>query len=83
MKYIVAFLIEKTGGISLVVAGSWMMHAVVMKAIPAFVLENLTLLAIWAWMGPVIAGIMITAGLYVLLRNQIRAFVRKLERREI
>lgn len=83
MKYIVAFLIEKIGAIALIMAGSLMMHAVATKAIPAFVLENLTLLAIWAWMGPAVAGIMITAGLYVLLRNQIRAFVRKLERGEI
>ena len=83
MKYIVAFLTERIGAIALVIAGSWLMSAVVTKSIPEIVTKNVGLLGIWAWMGPLVAGILITAGLYVLLRNQIRAFVRKLERGEI
>lgn len=83
MKYIIAFLVEKIGAIALIVAGSLLMSAAVTKSIPDFVAESPAMLGIWAWTGPILASIIIVAGLSILLRNQLRVFVGRLVRGEI
>lgn len=83
MKYIIAFLVEKIGAIALIVAGSLLMSAAVTKSIPDFVTESPAMLGIWAWTGPILASIIIVAGLSILLRNQLRVFVGRLVRGEI